>query len=179
MGLADAGAILTARIAAHEGDGLTRLETVAGPIWLPQLAGAVGQRVRIRVAAQDVMLATDRPEGLSALNILPVRVSAVQEGRGPGALVQLDLGGESLLARITLRSLRKRWEFSPACPFCSHQVGRGCPRGCRHRDRSPRVDVNQINEGESLASSVQGGKSLRKSAGRQLCGTVHLRTLPR
>jgi molybdate transport system ATP-binding protein len=26
----------------------------------------------------------------------------VQEGRGPGALVQLDLGGESLLARITL-----------------------------------------------------------------------------
>jgi molybdate transport system ATP-binding protein len=52
------------------------------------------------------MLATDRPEGLSALNILPVRVSAVQEGRGPGALVQLDLGGESLLARITLRSLK-------------------------------------------------------------------------
>jgi molybdate transport system ATP-binding protein len=106
MGLADAGAILTARISAHEGDGLTRLETAAGPIWLPQLAGAVGQRVRIRVAAQDVMLATHRPEGLSALNILPVRVSAVQEGRGPGALVQLDLGGESLLARITLRSLK-------------------------------------------------------------------------
>ena len=106
MGLADAGAILTARIAAHESDGLTRLETAAGPIWLPQLYGPVGQRVRVRVAAQDVMLATHRPEGLSALNVLPVRVSAVQEGRGPGALVQLDLGGESLLARITLRSLR-------------------------------------------------------------------------
>lgn len=106
MGLADAGAILTARIAAHEDDGLTRLETSGGPIWLPRLSGGVGQRVRIRVAAQDVMLATHRPEGLSALNILPVRVSAVQEGRGPGALVQLDLGGESLLARITLRSLR-------------------------------------------------------------------------
>jgi molybdate transport system ATP-binding protein len=66
------------------------------------------------VAAQDVMLASRRPEELSALNILPVRVSAVQEGRGPGALVQLDLGGESLLARITLRSLRTL-EIRPGC----------------------------------------------------------------
>ena len=104
MGLADAGAILTARITAHEADGLTRLETVGGPIWLPKLAGAVGQRVRIRVAAQDVILALKRPEGLSALNILAVRVAAVQTGLGPGTLVKLDLGGESLLARITRRS---------------------------------------------------------------------------
>jgi molybdate transport system ATP-binding protein len=104
LGLADAGAILTARIAAHDEDGLTRLETGAGPIWLPQLAGAIGQRVRVRVAAQDVMLATDRPEGLSALNILPVRVVEVLEGKGPGVLIKLDLGGESLLCRITRRS---------------------------------------------------------------------------
>ena len=104
MGLADAGAILMARIAAHEADGLTRLETSAGPLWLPRLAGAVGGRVRIRIAAQDVILARTRPEGLSALNILPCRVSAVQEGRGPGVLVRLDLGGEALLARITRRS---------------------------------------------------------------------------
>lgn len=104
LGLADAGAILTARIAAHDADGLTRLETQAGPIWLPQLKGGVGQTVRIRVAAQDVMLARMRPEGISALNILPVRVAEVLEGRGPGVLVKLDLGGESLLARITRRS---------------------------------------------------------------------------
>jgi molybdate transport system ATP-binding protein len=104
MGLADAGAILTAQVAAHEEDGLTRLDTAAGPIWLPRLQGPVGQKVRIRVAAQDVILARHRPEGLSALNILPVRVAEVQEGRGPGVLVRLDLGGESLLARITRRS---------------------------------------------------------------------------
>jgi molybdate transport system ATP-binding protein len=106
MGLADAGAILTVQIVAHEDDGLTRLETAAGPIWLPRLSAAVGQRVRIRVAAQDVILARQRPEGISALNILPVRVVDVQEGRGPGVLVRLDLGGESLLARITRRSAR-------------------------------------------------------------------------
>jgi molybdate transport system ATP-binding protein len=104
LGLADAGAILTARIAAHEDDGLTRLETGAGPIWLPKLSGAVGQRVRIRVAAQDVILSRTRPEGLSALNILPGQVTEVLDGKGPGVLVRLDLGGESLLARITRRS---------------------------------------------------------------------------
>jgi molybdate transport system ATP-binding protein len=106
MGLADAGAILTVQITAHEDDGLTRLETAAGPIWLPRLSAAVGQRVRIRVAAQDVILARQRPEGISALNILAVRVIDVQDGRGPGVLVRLDLGGESLLARITRRSAR-------------------------------------------------------------------------
>jgi molybdate transport system ATP-binding protein len=104
LGLADVGAILTARIAAHDEDGLTRLETGAGPLWLPRLAGVVGGRVRIRIAAQDVILALARPEGLSALNILPCHVSAVQEGRGPGVLVRLDVGGEALLARITRRS---------------------------------------------------------------------------
>ncbi|AZL58031.1 molybdenum ABC transporter ATP-binding protein [Tabrizicola piscis] len=104
LGLADAGAILTAQIAAHEADGLTRLETGAGPLWLPRLAGAIGGQVRVRIAAQDVILARARPDGLSALNILPCRVSAVQEGRGPGVLVQLDLGGAALLARITRRS---------------------------------------------------------------------------
>ncbi|MEY4697795.1 MAG: molybdenum transporter ATP-binding protein [Pseudomonadota bacterium] len=104
LGLRDAGAVLTARIAAHEGDGLTRLETAAGPIWLPRVAGAPGDVLRVRIAAQDVMLSRARPEGLSALNILPGRVSAVRMGEGPGALVQVALGEEHLLARITRRS---------------------------------------------------------------------------
>lgn len=104
LGLADAGAIVTARIAEHEADGLTRLETGAGPIWLPRVEGAPGQRLRIRIAAQDVILARTRPDEISALNILPVTVTELRDGQGPGVLVQLDLGGESLLARLTRRS---------------------------------------------------------------------------
>ena len=106
LGLSDAGAILTARIAAQEDDGLTRVETGAGPLWLPRLAGAPGQPVRLRIAAQDVMLALDRPLGLSALNILPVRVLSLHPADAAGALVQLDLGGQSLLARVTHRSVQ-------------------------------------------------------------------------
>ncbi|MCU0903378.1 MAG: molybdenum ABC transporter ATP-binding protein [Tabrizicola sp.] len=104
LGLRDAGAVLTARIAAHEDDGLTRLETPAGPLWLPRIAGAPGRIVRVRIAAQDVMLSRARPEGLSALNILPATVAAIHDGQGPGVLVRLDLGTEFLLARLTRRS---------------------------------------------------------------------------
>ncbi len=104
LGLRDAGSVLTARIAAHDADGLTRLETGAGPLWLPAISGPVGRKVRIRIAAQDVILSRTRPEGLSALNILPGVVLAVRPGDGPGMLVQLDVGGQRLLARITRRS---------------------------------------------------------------------------
>jgi molybdate transport system ATP-binding protein len=104
LGLRDAGAILTARIAAQDADGLTRLETGAGPLWLPQVTGEVGRSLRVRITAQDVMLSLTRPEGLSALNVLPATIRQVRTGAGPGALVQLDLGGQDLLARVTRRS---------------------------------------------------------------------------
>ncbi len=104
LGLRDAGAFLTATLAAQDADGLTRLDTTAGPIWLPRIAAALGTTLRIRVAAQDVMLSRTRPEGLSALNILPATVAALRLGEGPGALVQLKVGDDLLLARITRRS---------------------------------------------------------------------------
>lgn len=104
LGLRDAGAVLTARIAAHEADGLSRLETEAGPLWLPQVAGAPGGVVRVRIAAQDVILSRERPMGLSALNILPATVASLHEGQGPGVVVRLAVGSEFLLARLTRRS---------------------------------------------------------------------------
>jgi molybdate transport system ATP-binding protein len=104
LGLREAGAILTARVAAQEDDGLTRLAAAAGPLWLPRVASPVGATLRVRILAQDVMLATVRPEGISALNILPAMVRDIRMGDGPGALVRLDAGGEMLLARVTRRS---------------------------------------------------------------------------
>lgn len=104
LGLREAGALLTARVAALEADGLTRLDSAAGPLWLPRLSAPLGTVLRIRVVAQDVMIATTRPEGISALNILPATVRDIRHGTGPGAIVRLDLGGEAILARITRRS---------------------------------------------------------------------------
>ncbi len=104
LGPREAGSVLQARIAAHEHDGLTRLDTATGPIWLPQIDAALGTRVRIRIAAQDVLLSRIRPEGLSALNILPATVATVTQTDATSALIQLHLGTDLLLARITRRS---------------------------------------------------------------------------
>ncbi|MEM7499452.1 MAG: molybdenum ABC transporter ATP-binding protein [Pseudomonadota bacterium] len=107
LGIRDAGSILTGRVVAHHADGLSEIEVAAGRLLLPRITAEPGTRLRIRIAAQDVILAREAPEGLSALNVLPVRVTALRPGAGPGAMVQLDAGGDSLLARITKRSAHR------------------------------------------------------------------------
>lgn len=105
MGLREAGAMLTARLVGQDGDGLTRFETGGGPLWLPQVAAPVGAVLRLRILAQDVMLAIEPPRGLSALNVLEGRVEEIRMGEGPGSLVRVRVGGDVLLARITRRSV--------------------------------------------------------------------------
>jgi molybdate transport system ATP-binding protein len=104
IGLRDTGAVIPARVTAHEADGLTRLDASAGPLWLPGVSAALGTSLRVRIHAQDVILSRQRPEGLSALNILPATVTGLRIGDGPGALVQLRARDDLLLARITRRS---------------------------------------------------------------------------
>ncbi len=89
VGSRDAGAVIEARIVAQHEDGLTELAVSAGRLWLPRIEAAIGDQLRLRIPAQDVILARARPEGLSALNILPVTVTEVKVGEGPGAVVQL------------------------------------------------------------------------------------------
>jgi molybdate transport system ATP-binding protein len=104
LGLREVGAILTARVTEHADDGLSQLDSPAGTLWLPRVSAPVGSTVRLRILAQDVMLATARPVQISALNILPATVLDLRLGDGPGALVRLTAGGETILARVTRRS---------------------------------------------------------------------------
>lgn len=104
LGIREAGALLPAQVAAHHADGLTELSVRAGTLFLPHIDVAPGTRLRIRIPAAEVILSRARPEGLSALNILPAVVTGVKQGDGPGAIVQLDAGGDLILARITRRS---------------------------------------------------------------------------
>ncbi|MDX5350351.1 MAG: molybdenum ABC transporter ATP-binding protein [Paracoccaceae bacterium] len=106
MGLREAGGTLVARLAAQEDDGLTRLAPGGGPIFLPRIEAPAGATLRLRILAQDVMLAMRRPEGISALNILAATVEDIRMGEGPGALVRLRVGGDLLLARLTRRSVQ-------------------------------------------------------------------------
>jgi molybdate transport system ATP-binding protein len=103
-GAREAGAVLTARIARHHEDGLTELDAGGLPLFLPRVAKAPGATIRVRIAAHDVILSRARPDGLSALNILPGVVHEVRSGEGPGAIVAIDTKAGRVLARITRRS---------------------------------------------------------------------------
>jgi molybdate transport system ATP-binding protein len=103
-GVREAGAILNAVIARQHDDGLTELSAGGVPLFLPRIEGETGRALRVRIAAHDVILSRDRPQGLSALNVIPGTVREVRAGEGPGAIVALDTPAGRLLARITRRS---------------------------------------------------------------------------
>ncbi|WP_308915594.1 molybdenum ABC transporter ATP-binding protein [Jannaschia sp. LMIT008] len=101
-----AGAVLDGRVLSAMG-GIARIETGAGVLSLPVDGAVPGGVVRVRIPATDVMLATVRPAGLSAMNVLPVEVAAIHPGEGPGAMLRLRAGKAHLLSRITQASLNR------------------------------------------------------------------------
>ncbi len=104
VGARGASSLIIATVVAHHEDGLSELSIEAGRLFLPRVADAPGATIRVRVAAQDVILSSRRPAGLSALNILEGTILDMRQGSGPGVLVTLGLGPDKLLARITRRS---------------------------------------------------------------------------
>ena len=101
----EAGAVLAMRVSAHDVRwGLTELTGAFGKLTVPQLRTPVGGALRVRIRARDVILAATPPTGISALNILAVRVEAVVPIEDAALEVQLRLGDERLLARVTQRS---------------------------------------------------------------------------
>ncbi len=107
IGVREAGAVLQATLARPDaGDGLSALTTSQGTIYLPHVDAPAGAAMRVRILASDIILSRDRPDGLSALNILPATVTNLQEGAGPGVAVALVSGQDRLVARVTRRSAR-------------------------------------------------------------------------
>ncbi|WP_420394161.1 molybdenum ABC transporter ATP-binding protein [Acuticoccus sp.] len=107
MGPRDAGVLLEGRIAAHHAvDGLSEVRLSAATLTLPMVQAGIGTTVRLRLRATDVILA--RPGVVaSTQNVLPVTVTSVTDGVGPGALVGLACGKDRILARLTQRSVRE------------------------------------------------------------------------
>ena len=104
LGVRAAGAVLEATVRRHHPDGLSELDAGQARLFLPRVAHPAGTRIRVRVAAHEVLLSRREPQGISALNVLPGTVEAIQTGRGPGAIVSVQTQAGRLLARITRRS---------------------------------------------------------------------------
>ncbi|MBB5576955.1 MULTISPECIES: molybdenum ABC transporter ATP-binding protein [Rhizobium] len=98
----EAGVLLEGRVEHIDREHrLTIVALRAAKLFVPGEAAAIGKTVRVHIPARDVILATARPEGLSALNILEGRVLAIGTAADGTVEVKVDCGGDTVLARIT------------------------------------------------------------------------------
>jgi len=101
----EAGALVQLELVGHEeAFGLSVLRSSAGEWRLPQIAVPAGARVSVRVRARDVMVAVERPAGISALNVLEGRVDAIEPAGASDVTVTILSGSDRISARITRRS---------------------------------------------------------------------------
>ncbi|MBI5109101.1 MAG: molybdenum ABC transporter ATP-binding protein [Rhodocyclales bacterium] len=105
----DAGAVFAARVAERDAEWhLARVEFDGGELWVRDSGVPVGRRVRVRILARDVSIASSRHDDVSIMNLLPATVIAHAGEDHPSAvLVQLRIGATTLLARLTRRSAQR------------------------------------------------------------------------
>ena len=98
------GAVLEA-IAEGTKDGLTLLRFDGGRLLVIE-SHAAGKKVRVRIGADEILVAREMPQAISANNILPVTVTDVRV-EGARADVTMCCGSAKLLARITAASAER------------------------------------------------------------------------
>jgi molybdate transport system ATP-binding protein len=86
-------------------EGLAIAASRAGLLYLRQSDARVGDMVRVHVPASDIMLATEKPVAISALNCLAGQIEDISE-QGNDAWVVANCSGERVLGQITRRSLQ-------------------------------------------------------------------------
>jgi molybdate transport system ATP-binding protein len=99
--------------AAHH---LTELAIGSATLSLARMDLPAAAKVRLRIHARDVAIATERPQGLSIQNIIEARIVALQ----PVGAAQVDVilgidGAPNLRARITVRAAH-RLALTPGAP---------------------------------------------------------------
>jgi molybdate transport system ATP-binding protein len=104
----EGGAVLDMAVREHDrAFAMTVLRSAAGEIRVPAVQAPLGSRMRVRLRARDVMIATERPRGLSALNVLSGVIAGLEAVSENAVDVRLDCGGQPVLARITRLSAER------------------------------------------------------------------------
>jgi len=94
------GTVLTAEVAGCNA-GMTSLRLDAQQLRLPAIDAPVGAAIRLRIEANDVAIATRRPEGLSIRNVLDATIVKIDAAPPVLAEILLDIGGQHLRAEVT------------------------------------------------------------------------------
>ena len=101
-----ASAVITGHVT--EKDPMFCLGTVTfsgGNLYLPDSGFRLGQKVRLRIQARDVSLATEKPVNTSILNVFEARIVNLSDDVAGQVIVELDAQGTRLLSRITSKSV--------------------------------------------------------------------------
>jgi molybdate transport system ATP-binding protein len=106
LGGRNAGAVINATQRRYDSEfDLTLFEFSGGEVWVP--GRHESSAVRLRVSASNISISRVPAETSTILNILPAVIEATARETTATALVQLRLGDELLVARITRRSLQQ------------------------------------------------------------------------
>ena len=112
LGGEEAGAIIHASVLEHDPqDGLTKIAFDGVEMWVPG-AYETGVPLRLRIRANDVSICRDEPGTSTILNVLPAVIDNIYADGRSSELVQLVIGAERILARITRRS-RAQLDLKP------------------------------------------------------------------
>ncbi|AOF89887.1 molybdenum ABC transporter ATP-binding protein [Sinorhizobium sp. RAC02] len=105
----EAGSVLAGHVETRDAEhGLATIRLDGGAvIQVPGAAVSPGEMVRMRIPARDVMVATVRPEGLSALNIIEGTIEAIEPDGEGMASIRIACGGDAIRARITALSVER------------------------------------------------------------------------
>ena len=118
----DAGALVPCTVLAQDpARGLTRLGFAGGELVAPLRPGlAPGGRLRVRLRARDLAVATEPPRGISMHNILPCTLLGIDPAgevpEGVEVFLRLAVGATPLLARVT-RDTVDRLALRPGMPL--------------------------------------------------------------
>lgn len=101
---AGAAAMFDAIVDHIDPDGLAALDCALGRIWAPADELTAGARVRLQIFASDVLIATQKPLALSALNVLEAKVATIAAQSPAVAQVELACANGRLWSHVTHRS---------------------------------------------------------------------------
>jgi len=104
----EAGAVVATVVARHDdANDLSELSSPAGVFTVPRVSQNIGEKVRLRLRARDVSIATTKPTGTSVLNIFKGTIREIEEDGIPSQADVLVDVGVPIIARVTRRSIRE------------------------------------------------------------------------
>ncbi|TWF58373.1 molybdenum ABC transporter ATP-binding protein [Neorhizobium alkalisoli] len=104
----DAGAVLSGIVETVDpAYGLATIRLSSESLIVPNAQVQPGRKVRVHIPERDVMVAIKRPEGLSALNLLEGRISALEPDAEGMTRLRIQCGDDVVLSRITALSVER------------------------------------------------------------------------